>query len=483
MCTPHRHRRNKVHASLAQHGPDPSDMSIATGPAPATASCACCGVTRPDADLRRCTGCKRAQYCGKQCQTRHWNEEGGHKQACRKQASIPAAGRHKKFIACKVRAGEAALFTQLCAILKPTVVGGMVTGITAEESHRLVKLVEDVAGKALGNQPVHAHVKGSVAKGTNLVGSDIDVVVDTPGRTITRADQEKVVAHLKEHPDVHWEHVTLKQVAIQIMYRSKYVDVVFADCGAEISKYGTQPMDPRFEGNLAAQSAARALKTATGAAECTVSGFVLEMIVLHAQGELNLLGGAQEESQIDTCGDGSLQIFLSALQAIADSDGAAILNTVQDTKKVKQTHREDVAEVAANLLHVFYLSRFFFPGQEFRHLCDVECWITQFRCEDSGTGVANAFSYYGDGAPPVWFSEPAVHPGSLRSAALKHRTSIGRAPQAATDSTMRGARPIVADSCDCVTPTMTPKDVEARLTCRLAEKFAAGPFGTYCRSR
>jgi len=36
-------------------------------------------------DLKRCLGCKKVFYCGKQCQTQHWKE---HKKKCQKISSF-----------------------------------------------------------------------------------------------------------------------------------------------------------------------------------------------------------------------------------------------------------------------------------------------------------------------------------------------------------------------------------------------------------
>lgn len=43
-----------------------------------------CGNCNTMLEQRRmCTGCHMVGYCSKECQTEHWNAEGGHKAACR----------------------------------------------------------------------------------------------------------------------------------------------------------------------------------------------------------------------------------------------------------------------------------------------------------------------------------------------------------------------------------------------------------------
>lgn len=45
----------------------------------------CAKVETADEPLRLCSNCKTAQYCSKECQTKHWREA-GHKEACKKAA-------------------------------------------------------------------------------------------------------------------------------------------------------------------------------------------------------------------------------------------------------------------------------------------------------------------------------------------------------------------------------------------------------------
>jgi hypothetical protein len=44
--------------------------------------CFCCGETRSENDLSRCSGCRLAYYCNKKCQKKHWKN--GHKKVCKK---------------------------------------------------------------------------------------------------------------------------------------------------------------------------------------------------------------------------------------------------------------------------------------------------------------------------------------------------------------------------------------------------------------
>ena len=49
----------------------------------------CSGCSRLSAQLRKCSGCRQAAYCSRECQVRHW-KEGGHRRECAQLAA--AAG-------------------------------------------------------------------------------------------------------------------------------------------------------------------------------------------------------------------------------------------------------------------------------------------------------------------------------------------------------------------------------------------------------
>jgi hypothetical protein len=67
--------------AAAQFNPNP--RALKGGP---PACCACCG--QPSLKLRKCSACKVAQYCSRECQAKHW-KEGGHRREC---AALAAAG-------------------------------------------------------------------------------------------------------------------------------------------------------------------------------------------------------------------------------------------------------------------------------------------------------------------------------------------------------------------------------------------------------
>ena len=56
---------------------EPSAAAPEISPLQPSTQCACCGIS--SVDLKLCTGCGKVKYCGRQCQTKHWND---HKSTC-----------------------------------------------------------------------------------------------------------------------------------------------------------------------------------------------------------------------------------------------------------------------------------------------------------------------------------------------------------------------------------------------------------------
>jgi predicted nucleotidyltransferase len=164
------------------------------------------------------------------------------------------------------------------------------TGVFDDEVlERLAKIIRD----CLQHSEVRLEVKGSIAKGTQTRHSDVDIIIDTPGRDVSRADKERVVERLKKSPPLfHRSHVHLKRHAISCILLGTDVDLVFSST----VEYGQLPRgNERFTDNPAAQQAASALKIGltspvSSSKPCQPPNFVLELLILEAQ-HARLSGG------------------------------------------------------------------------------------------------------------------------------------------------------------------------------------------------
>jgi tetratricopeptide (TPR) repeat protein len=328
----------------------------------------------------------------------------------------------------------------------------------------LLSWVEQAVAEALSISSVCASIKGSVGKGTQLGDSDTDIVIETPGRDITKADQIHLVSFLKQldKEGLHPEHIRLKKVAIHVVYMGGCYDLVFANNAT----YGTLPAThDHFYQNPAAQNAARMLKftirdsTNTWKDQITtVPGFVLELLALEAQSHLIALAPQEE-----MLGDGSMCVFVHALQLLVDTP--EILNTVQLTwgllnsgshlvgKTLSQKTKDSASKIAADLLHTFCMSRVFIRTQQFRHMCDIECWVrgaSQDRWCESCLGKV-----------PTFFFEPIA-------------TSIGTSA-----SLYHWYNEI--EKCSCVQiEKMSESEMRERLQCSLAVIFSTSGLSKYC---
>ena len=150
-----------------------------------------------------------------------------------------------------------------------------------------------------------------------------------------------------------------------------------------------------FQGNLAAQNAARMLKVAiSNSAGCVLPeklpSFVLEILVLEAQ----RLVSRRPDQQL---ADGSMQLFIDALQLLVGTPDGAALNNVQRKwfnlegeadgvrgRQLDERHTVSVCEHAAELLHLLCASRVYSVDQAgFNTLIDIERWVRTFRLGDA----------------------------------------------------------------------------------------------------
>ena len=178
----------------------------------------------------------------------------------------------------------------------------------------LMTSIREAIREAIGGDVV-LQVKGSIMKGTQTRSSDLDIIVDTPGRRVSRSDKESVVESLKRSKRFHESHVKLKTLAIQCvpLMHTQEIELIFSNT----LEFGQLPSShDRFVGNTAAQHAARMLKisvnlTLSGRKLDKVPGFLLELLVLEVQ-------EAMGDGQYERLADGSMQLFLASLQTLCD---------------------------------------------------------------------------------------------------------------------------------------------------------------------
>ena len=214
-------------------------------------------------------------------------------------------------LASLVQPQEAALFEELAGIVAHSLHADVL------ENQALMEAIQLAIAEAIGGTVI-LQVRGSTMKGTHTRSSDIDIVVDTPGRCVSRSDKEAVVESLKRCTKFHASHVKLKTLAIQCVPVGvqQEIDLIFSNT----LEFGQLPSShDRFADNPAAQHAARLLKisvkdTLSGRALQKVPGFLLELLILEVQ-ELQ----STDEQQL---ADGSMQLYIAALQALVDDRSA-----------------------------------------------------------------------------------------------------------------------------------------------------------------
>ncbi|KAG5183340.1 hypothetical protein JKP88DRAFT_255842 [Tribonema minus] len=171
-----------------------------------------------------------------------------------------------------------------------------------------VAIVSSAARAALGAD-ARVTVAGSVAKGTTVMGSDVDLYVET-SKPVTLQQRQALEARLRQHPLTNAAHVQLKLKAIHMQLLGMDIDVVCANT----VEYGELPAaDASVGAHAALQLAVQALKIwarcATGGAR-KVPGRMMEALAKHCR---DARGSSISSSSQQ--GDGGMQLFVAVLQA------------------------------------------------------------------------------------------------------------------------------------------------------------------------
>lgn len=266
-----------------------------------------------------------------------------------------------------VTATEAALFVVVVdearSFSLPVLVPSVLDGVREQ--------IEDEAVAIFGRAGTSTEVAGSVAKRTAVGGSDTDIYVHTR-RPATREQARRLEGRLKRA--FSGARVRLGQKAIHVsLPLVGDIDVVFSSSEA----FGELPRaDPAFNGNTAAQQAARALKLwAADVRAEKVPGRWLEQVALEAQraflpssalsataaspssatssSAAGTAPTAAAAAEPELLSGGGMQLFVAALQAMADSPAGGRLFGLPPGTGASAALRR----LAKESLHVFALSR------------------------------------------------------------------------------------------------------------------------------
>ena len=239
--------------------------------------------------------------------------------------------------------------------------------------------------KGVLGEDVCVGAQGSFRKGTYWHGSDVDLLIDTGEREVTREEQKKLTERLKKFPEL--VHVGLGCVAIHFCFRNIEFDLVFSNL-ADVGKQPPVSEEEMEKMNIrAVHLAALALKVGLNESQShRVANFLLERLVIHFYSNPSNYNNTKS----------GFELFLDVCQAIVDSKGEVLLSSSfqpkMDPSKKKQrrflSYRTLTAATTrlSTLLHTFCLSRFFLQGgpdkRGFSDMEQIELWLRQI--EDRG---------------------------------------------------------------------------------------------------
>ena len=108
-------------------------------------------------------------------------------------------------LAALVQPREAELFQEMAQQLSA---GGFTRFSETRDKHSgVLEVVRATLFEVLNTEAVELDICGSIQKGTQTHGSDVDIVIRTRERRVSRADKEAVAAKLRERPPFHRRHV------------------------------------------------------------------------------------------------------------------------------------------------------------------------------------------------------------------------------------------------------------------------------------
>ncbi|KAG5184034.1 hypothetical protein JKP88DRAFT_163496, partial [Tribonema minus] len=260
-----------------------------------------------------------------------------------------------------------------------------------------VAIVSSAARAALGAD-ARVTVAGSVAKGTTVMGSDVDLYVET-SKPVSLQQRQALEARLRQHPLTNAAHVQLKLKAIHMQLLGMDIDVV---CASTVEYGELPPADASVGADAALQLAVQALKIwarcATGGAR-KVPGRMMEALAKHCR---DARGSSISSSSQQ--GDGGMQLFVAVLQVIAD--GGTQQPQLRAATTLDSAGRTALRARAQAVLHVFAVSRVLLSGSEdsdggFRTAAEVHAWLSGY------SGQAPLVHTHAGVAPGWLFMAPA----------------------------------------------------------------------------
>jgi tetratricopeptide (TPR) repeat protein/predicted nucleotidyltransferase len=230
-----------------------------------------------------------------------------------------------------------------------------------------------------------SEVCGSVAKGTNVASSDIDMYIDTD-EPVSRVQRELLTRNIASLSMFHEHHVHLGRLAIHVCTIFGDIDVV---CSNTV-EYGIRPRhDPSLIEDVTLIQAIRALKIwIKHGRSGKVPGYKLEAMAKEIKVSYPI--------SVPHC-DGSMQLFISILQSIVDSgSGGKLFGLPGGTGAAT-----DIFNHAKLTLHLFVCSRALCGS--FRDANEVNGWLmcAVGELQVSEAGIIPLWMLSSEGRPPV----------------------------------------------------------------------------------
>ena len=232
--------------------------------------------------------------------------------------------------------------------------------------------------KAVLGNDVDLQVQGSFKKGTFWRGSDIDALIDTGEREVTREEQKELTERLSKHQAL--SRVGLGCVAIHFTFLCVDIDLVFSNLVDKGKQPPVSKKEMEMMENLTIRLAALALKVAVNEGQRRrVANFLLEKMArcTYSFPRNNFKN--------------AFELFVAVSQAIVNTNGEVLLSSPihsnnNSAKTLSQETLIAAAKRLSQLLHVFCLSRFFLEGGPSKRGLHNQEQIEQWLRQIEGTG-------------------------------------------------------------------------------------------------
>eukprot|EP00008_Paramoeba_atlantica_P007760 CAMPEP_0201489108 /NCGR_PEP_ID=MMETSP0151_2-20130828/21027_1 /ASSEMBLY_ACC=CAM_ASM_000257 /TAXON_ID=200890 /ORGANISM="Paramoeba atlantica, Strain 621/1 / CCAP 1560/9" /LENGTH=1341 /DNA_ID=CAMNT_0047874589 /DNA_START=16 /DNA_END=4042 /DNA_ORIENTATION=+ len=224
--------------------------------------------------------------------------------------------------------------------------------------------------KAVLGKQIDLKVQGSFRKNTFWANSDVDVMVETGDREVTREEQVEVERRLSKNPAL--AHVGLGRAAIHLTFFNTDVDLVFSNLRDEGK---APPAAAEVINNSIVQLASVGLKLAVNEQQVhRIANFLLENLAVEIQHKKNAENG--------------LELFLNVAQAVVDTKGEILNSPCLQPALTKKERKKSLSPATiraafnrlSSSLHLFCISRYFLGS--FSTKMQIEQWLRQ--SQDTG---------------------------------------------------------------------------------------------------